>query len=215
MNNSEGNVVCIECGCISEDNIWLHDPSSTYDDSYRPYERDFEHMLHLEFPEMVFDVAYVHFKKIQTNTSYRSIMKKTIIANCIYMACNELNIPREVKEIASLCGVSKTDLLKVQAQFCTQSVLHADDQIIRYVSHLGLHNDISIKMAFIKRLRQLVNNDDLLESKAPNTRISTFIFIVAQEMNLSHITKKAIVEQFDLSLVTLNKSLKEFITNFT
>lgn len=133
----------------------------------------------------------------------------------MYMACNELNIPREVKEIANLCGVSKTDLLKVQAQSCTQSVLQPDDQIIRYVSHLGLHHDISIKMAFIKRLRQLVNNDDLLESKAPNTRISTFIFIVAQEMNLSHITKKAIVEQFDLSLVTLNKSLKEFITNFT
>ena len=218
VNNSDGNVVCTECGCISEENIWLDHPTTSFDEPFQfqtPHMPGFEHLMHDELPEMVLAAAYVHFSNIKQQKTYRANMRKTIIANCVYMACNECNVARPVKEIARLCGVRKRDLLKVQAKSCTSTTINANDQIIKYVSHVGLNDNMDIKMNFIKRLRDLVNNEDYLESKAPNTRISTFIFIVAQEMNVKHITKKFIVDQFDLSIVTLNKSLKEFFTNFT
>jgi len=215
MNRSEGNIVCLECGYVSEYDSWI-DYYSEYEppvhNQHTIYDT-FDFVPYTTFPDMVLQVAYEIYEKQIREHTYRGKVKRAIIANCLLNACIVCGVPKTNKDMAEICDTESAMIVKYSnhIECATESDSTSTLMVSKYIYTLPLPK--KVHMQYIKQVKELFVDDNILEGKSPNTRLTTFIYIVGQQLNYPSINKQFIVATFDISIVTLNKALKEFLTN--
>jgi transcription initiation factor TFIIIB Brf1 subunit/transcription initiation factor TFIIB len=211
INHGEGNTVCLECGCVSEYDMWFVDALQ-----HEPIRHDmkvqetFYFIEYATFPDSILQLAYDEYVTKIKERSYRGNPKRAVLANCLLNACIEYGVPTTTKEMAQICDIDQSLFLKMSTHVdhvtCTNF-----EMITKYTSILPF--DRKVKMQYAKQVREWLMDDNILEGKSPHTRMTTFIYFAAmRENHVTIITKTFIVETYDISIVTLNKAIKEFLT---
>uniref|UniRef100_A0A6C0CVS5 Transcription factor TFIIB cyclin-like domain-containing protein n=1 Tax=viral metagenome TaxID=1070528 RepID=A0A6C0CVS5_9ZZZZ len=174
-------------------------------------------------------------------TKYRGRVKKGVYANCLHQVCMLHNTPRSLKEISVLldidmetinetCKHMKTYQQSEQKNTIQQHSMDQDNEFTkmlpRYMETINSYMmDNSIdkmnknkKYKLIKQICEWLQNENLMEGKTPHTKIVTCIyywFEHKEDDQLLTMTKKELCRLFDISIVTLNKSYKQLLHNFS
>lgn len=172
----------------------------------------FDFIPYTTFPDAVLGLAYdIYTRKIDPH-SYRGKNKRAALANCLAMACKECNIPITTKEMSHICGVEPSRFVKLEGQADCDTDTDYVDMVSKYTSQLDLPRPL--RMQYNKQLRGWLRDDTILEGKSPHTRLVAFIYCLgAKHANSTTNYKKFLVDTFDISIVTLNKALKEFLAD--
>lgn len=211
VNHSEGNIVCSECGVVSEHNMWMEErfepDGRCYGSRWRIL---YDFVPYATFSDSVLLLACdIYTNKMRTRV-FRGRNKRAALANCLMLACKECNVPITSKEMACVCGIEPSRLVKLEVMAdCDTDYA---DMVSKYTSQLDLPRPT--RMEYNKRLRTWLHDDTILEGKSPHTRIVTFIYCLGMRYGHTETSsKKFLVDTFDISIVTLNKALKEFLMN--
>lgn len=211
VNNTEGMQVCTECGYVCEMNMWIsdvHEYEPMYMDSFQDR---LEGVPYGVFTDIVLELAYTIYMKKMKEKLHRGNNRRALIASCVFAACQECNVPKTIHEIATLCNVDSVLLAKIGTRVDCDMDVNYSKMIHSYLNHLDL--PVKVRMQYHKQISDWMENDAILEGKSPHTKLTTFIYFIAAQNEHIHITKKFIVDTFDISIVTLNKSLKDFLMN--
>ena len=185
---------------------------------------------------VVIEQAKYYYKELSHRKLSRGIIRKGLIACCLMYACKSMNVPRSIKEISDMTGVSVPVINKTTKIFIDNmndillkserdsdakgkgplrkcdyvyEATDSSDLITRYcyLLHLEKHQ----KTKLIKQCRNM--NDELrevqlLDCKTPNAIASGIIMFQCQEMNFRDVTKQKVGKLFSVSVVTVNKIIK-------
>lgn len=216
VDYSEGTYVCTQCGVVQEHNI-LWTEYITYD----TVEYDYDTCNHEEdssIPWYIWKESKILFKDIQRDHSYRGNIKKGVYCNCVFKMCNLYNIPRSLKEISEIMDICITLITKTTKHVekyhpgSTTVTIVEDDfekMIPRYLNKLEAELIDHLKLT--KPIKEFNSYKHVLIGRTPHTKLVTFLYHLMGDIY----TKKQICAIFDISIVTLNKSYKQFITDLS
>jgi len=185
---------------------------------------------------VVVEQAKYYYMVLSSRKLSRGQVRKGLIACCILYACKNMNVPRSVKEIASMTNLSVALINKTtkiflfhmndvllqtsrafegghhEARYCdfVFEAIDSSDLIVRYCNNLNLDDK-----ALETKLVQLVKKMDcyfkptgIMECRTPSAVTCGYIFYCAQTMDLQSITKAFLSKKFEISVVTINKISK-------
>ena len=193
-------------------------------------------------PESCWREAQILFESLPTK--YRGRVKQGVYANCLHQICLIHNIPRSLKEISELLHIdietmnetskhAKKNEPNQNKLMNTSEMMDQDDEfskmLPRYLEkikpYITTHSFTNQKKYnIIKKISQWLHNDNLMEGKTPHTKIVTLIYYYffdhMKQIEEDHIititiTKKELCSLFDISIVTLNKSYKQLLRDFS
>jgi len=146
----------------------------------------------------------------------RGINRLSIVAACLFYACVRKGMTRTSKEIASLFDISSVEmnrgcksflkLLKIR-NFNTNMGTSKPNHFI--ISHC---NELQISNQYIEQTLKIVRNIERLNIASVHTPFSiaaASILLMADTNNLTHVTKKKVSINFDISEVTVSKTYKK------
>ena len=144
----------------------------------------------------------------------RGNTRKGIISCCIYHACRIENVPRSIQEIANISHISTTiinhsnhifmnfmkDIIKPQ---------HFDNKDHLWRSFNNINCDKKDKALLINITKHILELDlDIFYGKKKDSIVSSIICYVCNHLHIN-IDKKNVAKDFNVSIVTINKSLKD------
>lgn len=164
-------------------------------------------------PPIVINQAKQFYKDLSEKKLSRGGVRKGLIACCILFACKQCNVSRSVKEIAAMCD---TDTAKINnATKIFQEVMNvsttskestkSNDLISRFTSCINCskkNQQLLIKQA--EKLNSKIEESGILVGKTPSAITSAMIYFLLTKNNIS-VNKKALANQHNISVVTLNK----------
>ena len=174
------------------------------------------------FPEAVVDEANQLFTELCKRKLYRGSIRIGMIACSLMWACKLQNVPRTVQEISNITGTTTKIIHKSKKLF--QNVLHnvvagKDTQLThkditrRFCSEIQLETSEHKKL--VRAVSELMDrNHPFFDGKKTTSIVGVAILFVLSHMN-STISKKQLSIQFTVSLVTINKLLKELTTFYS
>lgn len=181
--------------------------------------------------QMIIDHAKLLYKKISENQLFRGDNKFGLVAMCVYKACMDKGVGRNIKEIASVFGLDESTMTK--GNRCYNKICMAlekqeqlsmpqlqfdqfepeDEDLItrpshyteRFVSKLNLpsnvREDIEKLVVFIEQTKLILDN-------TPSAIASAVIYMVIQLYNLN-ISRSDIAKITQKSEVTILKCYKK------
>lgn len=182
-------------------------------------------------PSVVVEQAKYYYKIMSERKLSRGVIRKGLIACCIAYGCKTLNVPRSLKEISNITGVSVPVLNKTMKIFfeLMNDILTKCDQnnnsmfeatecshlIKRYCHYLKIPNkDVLQKLIHkISDTNDLLKGAGILECKTPSAITTSLIIYVGNVLKIQEINKNIVSELFNVSIVTINKIVK-IITEF-
>ena len=152
----------------------------------------------------------------------RGSIRKGIIACCLIKACNDCNYTASIKEIARITNVDQhliTKAQKIFTKFTTSSNTTncTNNNHDAYNSFYKINNKFCNLLNFPPYIRQwiktetlqLFNKIDMNKQTSPVVMSASLICYVLKKENIKF-NKQEISNVLDISIVTLNKKLKEF-----
>lgn len=146
----------------------------------------------------------------------RGINRVSISAACVFFACIRKGVTRTSKEIALLYNIKDLEMnrgcknllkmLKIRKTSFKMGTSKPEHFIRRYCAELKIKNQ------FIEEALKIATNVERLNIASGHTPYSTAaasILLMAEMNKLSFITKKKLAGEFDISDVTIGKTLKE------
>lgn len=168
----------------------------------------------------IIEQAKYYYKIISERKLSRGDIRQGLIACCILYACKFCNVCRSVKEIANMCDVKLTLLNKTHKIFIDKmhDILEKDsmfkasidtiDMIPRYCNSLSLNKEVEYKLIRkVYLLDKIVKEKQILDGKTPSS-IACGMIVFICKLNNIYIDKKRFVAQHNISVVTINKVVK-------
>lgn len=193
-------------------------------------EKVMETKLNLSKP--VIDTAKLMYRDLKERRISRGLIHKALTAACVYFACKvHGNVKRTKQEISDAIEITTSklnkackifrDLTKDRPYFnCMFSEIQLSDIIVRMVDKLHWKHHIE-KWNIIKIIRaidELLKEYGSLDNKHINSIIAALIYIASNELNVklilpsgkqSKVNKSIICNVYDITLITLNKTINE------
>jgi transcription initiation factor TFIIB len=182
-------------------------------------------------PNVVIEQAKYYYKVMSERKLSRGVVRKGLIACCIVYACKTLNVPRSLKEISQITGVTVPVLnktLKLFFEIMSDVLAKCDDNtdfmfeatecsdlIKRYIHNLKLSNKEVVRKLIhkVSHINELIKEDGLLECKTPSAITTGIIVYASNLLGVKEVTKNNVSSMFNVSIVTINKIVK-IITQF-
>lgn len=181
-------------------------------------------------PMNVIEQAKYYYKVMSERKLSRGVIRQGLIACCILHACKAMNVPRSLKEISNITGVSTAILNKTNKLFfkIMQDVLvssNNDDKsdalestsckhlINRFCNHLGIEKKDETRLVrYANKVNDRIQQHGLLDCKTPSA-VAAGIIMYSCQVLLIHVPKFEVSKRFDISLVTINKIIKTISDN--
>lgn len=166
-------------------------------------------------PTSIVELAKCYYTTLSQKRLSRGLVRKGLIACCIYYACKKNHVSRSVKEVADMCGVAASTINKTIKIF--RDVMNDDvgsmlsentdvsDLYCRFANKLCLGR--CEESALIRCTRKVSNNVEkgcLLNGKTPTAVTASIIYFCCEHLGLK-VTKKQVIDVNNVSSVTLNK----------
>ena len=150
----------------------------------------------------------------------RGVNRKSIVAACLFFACMRKGVTRTSKEIASMWGISESDMNKGRRNL--QKLFKIKDKakkaMINTETSKPEHfirrycNAMKIKNQYIEDALKIAINVEklnLASNHTPCSSAAASILLMAEINELDHINKKKLSVQFEISDSTIFKTYKE------
>lgn len=182
-------------------------------------------------PSNVIEQAKYYYKTLSERKLSRGVIRQGLIACCILHACKAMNVPRSIKEISTITGISTATLnktnklfLKIMHDVLVQSNRDKDDAlestsckhlINRYCNYLGLvKTDETRLVRHAHKVNQYVQDAGFLDCKTPSAVAAGIIMYSCQELGIT-VPKFEVSKRFEISVVTINKIMKLVSEHFS
>lgn len=144
----------------------------------------------------------------------RGKIKEGIISCCIYHACRIENVPRSMQEISNICNISTIVInhsnrifMKFMKDFIKPQYFDNKDNLWRSFNNINC--DKKEKALLINITKHILDLDlDIFYGKKKDSIVSSILCYVCNNMQIT-ICKKEVAKDFNVSIVTINKLLKE------
>jgi transcription initiation factor TFIIIB Brf1 subunit/transcription initiation factor TFIIB len=180
-------------------------------------------------PSNVIEQAKYYYKTLSDRKLSRGVIRKGLIACCMLHACKAMNVPRSIKEISNITGVTTATLnktnklfLKIMHDVLIQSNRDKYDAlestsckhlINRYCNYLGLVKAEETKLVrYAHKVNDEIQNAGFLDCKTPSAVAAGVIMYSCQELGIT-VPKFEISKRFEISVVTINKIMKLISNN--
>jgi len=173
----------------------------------------------------VSEQAKYYYKLVSERKLSRGSVRKGLIACCILYACKFFNVPRSIKEIGVICELEPTkitnavkifeDLLRTELNTANiiKDVTNASDLASRFTNCLDIDRKLAFSIAKdTRKLSDSIEAHGVLMGKTPTAVVSAIICFIISQRKIN-ISKKTISEKHNISIVTINKILKEVINH--
>ena len=201
----------------------------------------FEHITKMaadqgKLKPVVVEQAKYYYMILSSRKLSRGQIRKGLIACCILYACKNMNVPRSVKEIASMTNLTAALINKTtkiflhhmndvllqtsrsfegghhEARYCdfVFEAIDSSDLIVRYCNQIHL-NDKTVETKLIqsvKRMDQYFKDTGIMECRTPSAVTCGYIYHSALALGLTNVTKAFLSKKFEISIVTINKISK-------
>jgi transcription initiation factor TFIIB len=169
---------------------------------------------------MISEHAKQLYKTITDTRLFRGDNKQGLIAFCVYRACKDKNVPRSIKEIATIFNIDEQVMTKGNRCFSNvwnditeskkkrnpvQNLSKPIHYIERFCSRLRLPEQIVKR---IKCIAENVHNQRLVADNTASSIAAAIIYLVAIMCNLS-LSKEEISIASKISEVTIGKCFKK------
>lgn len=155
------------------------------------------------------------YMKLSEKRLSRGSVRKGLIACCIYYACKVNKVSRSIKEISDMCLIETSvmnkcikifkDVMDSEINSCKNQNTDVDDLYCRFANKLCLSRKDEIELTKLSRkVSNIVDEMSILNGKTPTAITSSILFFCCSKLNLK-VSKKQILEQHNISSVTLNK----------
>ena len=177
----------------------------------------------------IIEEAKYMYKRVSELKTSRRTKKEAMKAASIYLACQVKKVPRSCKEIAKIFNIDNVKIMsksiksfeeiwnsikekekekkKEENVHMTIKTNNLKDEfesvqyLHRYCSKLEINNNI---YDYCLKLLVYIENEKLLETHNPLSRISSCLFYITEKYKLN-ISKESIIKICDVSEVTINK----------
>lgn len=170
--------------------------------------------------KMVSDCKHITGKNIGKYIITRGVNRTSIIAACLFFACIRKGVTRTSKEIAQLWGISDMDMNRGCKNL--QKLFKIKNKNSKITMNMGSSkpehfirrycNELKIKNQYIEEALKIAINVEKLNiasGHTPNSSAAASILLMAELNNLTHITKKKLAMEFDVSDATIYRTYKE------
>jgi transcription initiation factor TFIIIB Brf1 subunit/transcription initiation factor TFIIB len=186
----------------------------------------------LNLPKATIEAAKVMYKDLKEKRISRGQMHKALMAACVYFACKVHGNKLTKGEIAGVFEITTTklnkackifrDLTKDKPYFVSMfDEIHISEIIVRMTDKMTWKNNVDrwnvIKV--VRAMDNLVQHYGNLDNKHINSVLAALIYVATCELDIkvsspatnksSKVTKSMICDLYDLTLITLNKTIKE------
>ena len=161
-------------------------------------------------PSMIIEKAKLLFKRVNDSQLFRGENKEGLIATCIYQACKEHNVPRSVKEIATMFDIDEQCMTKGNRCFTrvievsdatTLAVSKPVDFVERFASRLKIPE---LYLPTFREIAVKVDEFHIITDNASSSIAAAIIFFVSEKLKLGTL-KKSISSVSLVSDVTISK----------
>ena len=201
---------------------WIHRQIDEKNLVHHKTRKHFSCMCQGYFSETIINEATNLFNELCNRKLYRGSVRVGMIACSLMWACKIHNVPRTVQEISNITKTKTKDINKSNKIFqnVMQSVLPGqqkrmthEDIVRRYCSEIQLEKKDHNKL--VKAVTALINkNHSFFDGKKITSIVVVVIFFLLDCMNIQ-ISKKEMSRQFTVSIVTINKLLKDLNTYYS
>ena len=236
MDNTEGTLICTECGTVQETNLSWCDIHTykNHDDFVKKGTND---LINIDrssgFDNNTIHESYYNEAHALMNSlgrKYRGMNRKGVYANCLYNICISYNSPRSLKEISEILCVDLETINKTRKYLqpnnskrhdCIHDDANFMKMIPRYLEKIETYipSTPNSKRKMTNQICDWMKDDSLLCGRTPHTRIVTFLYYLLIQNEHQRvpieIEKKDVCVQFYISIVTLNKSYKQLLHDFS
>lgn len=149
-------------------------------------------------------IAKIKYREMTESKLTRGAVRMGVKANCVFLACKEMNVPRSTKEIADAFDISAHDMGRTSSMMVDTGdvkVTQARDLINRILSKLNVDDKNARKTMYT--MCERVENCPKLMGKTPNGVASAVIYTVLAMQG--GISKQMVCQAADVSVPTLNK----------
>lgn len=164
--------------------------------------------------KLVSESKHASGKNIGKYIITRGINRDSIIAASLFYACRRNNMTRSPKEIAKLFSISETDLNRGAKNFIKLKMAKNEDMGTSNISHFIKRkcDQLHIINDFADKAINISSNITKLNIASDHTTYSlaaASILLLNEQYNIETITKKSVAEIFNISEVTISKTLKK------
>ena len=173
--------------------------------------------LHAGIANIIIDDAKTYYKMVSEQKISRGSNRKGIKASCAYFACKKNNVPRSIKEMSEIFGISVSEMTRGKKKFeeiinqkNKTTMVHIVstnpfDYIDRFCSNLNMDLDMKYICQFIvfNAIRM-----DILDDNTPPSIAAGAIFLISTIMSLG-INKNMVHNATKISAVTISKCFKK------
>lgn len=175
-------------------------------------------------PHNVIEQSKYYYKVLSERKLSRGVIRQGLIACCILHACKAMNVPRSMKEISNITGVTTATLNKTNKVFLKnmhdvlvmsnntkENALEATNckhLINRYCNSLCMDKKVETKLVrFSNRLNERVQEQGFLDCKTPSAVAAGIIMYSCGKIGLD-VSKSEVSTRFGITVVTINKITK-------
>lgn len=169
-------------------------------------------------------LAHEYYKIISELHTARGVMRKGLIAACLFMACKKQGVPRTSQEIAEIFQISDkwvtkgnkkfTELwnLSGQEHISYKDECQSQDYLARFCSNLlESHSEL---LDVSRKISQICKDNDILSQNTPISVAASSIYVATLHLALKDIvTRSDIALAAKTSQVTIGKCYKEMMKN--
>jgi transcription initiation factor TFIIB len=177
--------------------------------------------LHAGIANIIIDDAKTYYKMVSEQKISRGSNRKGIKANCAYFACKKNGVPRSIKEMSEIFGISVSEMTRGKKKFeeiinqkSKETLVHVVstnpfDYIDRFCSNLNIDLDMKYICQFVvfNAIRL-----DILDDNTPPSIAAGAIFLISSVLNLG-ISKTMVHQATKISAVTISKCFKKLNTH--
>ena len=175
-------------------------------------------------PHNVIEQTKYYYKVLSERKLSRGVIRQGLIACCMLHACKAMNVPRSMKEISNITGVSTATLNKTNKLFLKtmhdvlvisnntkENALEATNckhLINRYCNGLCLDKKIETKLVrCANRLNERIQVNGFLDCKTPSAVAAGIIMYCCGKLGIE-MSKHEVSSKFAITVVTINKITK-------
>lgn len=169
-------------------------------------------------------LAHEYYKIISELHVARGVMRKGLIAACLFMACKKQGVPRTCQEIAEIFQIDDKWVTKGNKKFTElwnltgnepityKEDCQSQDYLARFCSNLIEEHSELLEVS--RKISNICKKNDLLSQNTPISIAASSIYIATIHLNIKDkISRNEIATAAKTSQVTISKCYKEMTKN--
>lgn len=169
-------------------------------------------------------LAHEYYTIVSKDHTARGVMRKGLIAACLFMACKKQGVPRTSQEIADIFQINDRWVTKGNKKFTElwhlsghEHITYKDDcQSCDYLARFcsNLLDDHTELLDLSRKISKICKKNNLLSQNTPISVAASSIYIATVHLGLKDkVSRTDIANAAKTSQVTIGKCYKELIKN--